>query len=128
MSRNAAENFHEHTTNLPFELTPIAGRDGFEVVARNISLLGGFGVAKQKEGGFDMVVRLGHAPFGSDKDRETNRCQDVARLADILEQAAWPVGTFLVLYDKEEVDKKLPNWWLTEIFFKMVYVGDSQLT
>lgn len=124
----AAEYFLEHKTSEPFEKSPISKRDGFEVVAREIVLTGGFGVHGDKEGQFMMVLRLGHSPFGIDKDREGTRVDDITRLADILEQAAWPSGVFTVLFEKEESDKRAANWWITEMFFKVVYAGTLQLT
>lgn len=123
-SRDDSENFIWHESNLPFEKAPVAGRDGYEVVMRSFKALYGFTGQGQKEAEFRMVVRLGHAPHGTDSNREAWRMEDIERIIDLFEAHAWPAGTQVVLSDGDEVNKTDPNWWLTEIFFKVVYIGD----
>lgn len=125
-SRDGAQFFLEHKSNQPFETSPKSKRDGFEIVERDFQLTSAFGVAGEKEAEFDMVTRLGHAPFGTDDEREEFRVQDVTRIADIFESFAWPTGTSIVLFHRAETDKKNPNWWITEMFFKVVYTGAIQ--
>ena len=49
--------------------------------------------------------------------------EDRARIVDVLEFHTYPTGTMAVFYEKETVDKELANFWLTEIFFRVVYRG-----
>lgn len=120
-TRDASVNFKEHVTNMPFVASPIAGADGFEVVSEDPRLTGGFGVFMEEEEQFKMVVRLGHAPYAVDKDRENYRERDRKRVADILEAFAWPEGTHLVLYENCIIDKTQANWWVTSLNFRVVY-------
>lgn len=122
-SRNALEMFLEHTTGVPFETSPISKRDGFEVVGRDFDILSGFGRAGESEKEFYMVVRLGHAPFSSDDTRESLVARDVHRLAEILEGHLWPVGLQAIWYDRFTIDRTRANWWLTEVWFRVVYTG-----
>ena len=115
--------FREHKTNEPFDAAPIGGNNGFEVVVRNEKLTGGFGQYLQREYQFDMVVRLGLLPGGTEPTRETNRTEDLEVVVDKLEWTAWPVGTHLVILEKVETDKTNPNWWIAELTFKVVCVG-----
>lgn len=122
-TRDATAHFIEHTTNHPLEKAAVSKSDGYEVVARDEITEQGFGEAETKEESFKMVVRLGHWPQGTDKERESNRAQDRAKLVDILERHTYPVGTMVVLYEKESVDKEKANFWITEIFFHVLYRG-----
>lgn len=125
-SRDNTEFFLEHKTSNPFEKSPISKRDGFEIVAQDVVLLSGFGLTGQKEGQFSMVVKVGHAPFGTDDTRENYRMQDITRVADIFESFAWPAGIQACWYEREEVNKDQANWWVTKMFFRLVYMGDIE--
>lgn len=120
-TRDAAVNFKEHVTNVPFITAPIAGADGFEVTHENARATGGFGVYQEEEEEFRLIVKLGHAPFATDKDRENYVARDRKRVADLLEHHTWPEGTHVVLYENSVTDKSQANWWVTSIFFKVVY-------
>lgn len=122
-SRDVAVSYLEHKTNQPFDAAPIAARDGFEVVSREPILTSAWGLTGEKEGQFKMVVRLGHAAFNTDKERENLVAEDVERISDLLESFAFPLGTQIVLFEKAVTDKTKANWWLTEMFFSVVYVG-----
>lgn len=126
VSRSVSDLFLEHKTSQPFEKSPISKRDGFEIVAQDIVLLSGFGVTGQKEGQFTMTVKLGHAPFGTDDERENYRMLDITRISDIFEAYAWPDGIQACWYEREEVNKDQANWWVTKLFFRFVYTGDIE--
>jgi hypothetical protein len=123
-TRAANEFFLEHDGNTRFEDDPKSKRDGFEIVEREYTQGQGFGFTGQAERQFYMVVRLGHAPVGKARTREANRMADVERIVDVFEHQPWPTGTLLVLYERSEVNKDKANWWITEVLFKVVYVGD----
>lgn len=108
---------------VPFEQHPASKRDGFEVVMREYRQTAGFGVLGEKESAFYMVVRLGHAPFGTTWSRELYRTADVERVVDVLEAYAWDAGVMSVLFERDEVDKRRANWWITELWFKVVFTG-----
>lgn len=122
-SRSSSEHFLEHKTAQPFEKSPISKRDGFECVSQDEILIQGFGIDGDKEGQFTLLVKLGHAPFGTDDERENYRAQDVARIADLFERHVWPVGTSAVWYERSEAVKETANWWITRLYFRIVYTG-----
>lgn len=115
--------FKPHETNVPFEKAPIAEANGFEVVAREEKQTSGFGQFMAREYQFMCVVKLGHAPIGIDSKREDNRCEDQELVIDQLEWLDWPAGLMLFVHDKTEVNKQDPNWWITELWFKTVFIG-----
>ena len=123
ISRSASATFKEHLTNTPFETSPLAGIDGFELVARNEEQTQGFGITGAREWQAEMVLKLGHAPYEADDAREEWRVEDMERLADILEAHTWPTGTMLVLQRSVSVNKTDPNWWITELVFFVVWLG-----
>lgn len=122
-SREPTEYFLEHTTNQPFEKSPLSKRDGFEVVSRNEEQTQGFGLTGAREWQAEMVVKVGSAPFSVDKTRQNWLAEDIERITDLLESHTWPTGTMLVLFQGLETDRNDPNWWITNINFKVVWVG-----
>lgn len=122
-ARSGAALFKEHVTNLPFETTPVAGADGFEIIEVEDTLTQGFGQDQVKEGQFFMLLKLGHAPWSIDKERDNLVADDVENLADKLERFVWPVGTMAVWYEGRTTDKSLSNWWITTMRFRIVYRG-----
>lgn len=121
-----ASTFLEHTTNQPFDKSPIRGRNGFEVVARKPEITEVFGVAFFKEARFTMVVRVGHAPFSDDGARENFTADDINHIADRLEDpSVWgPTGIQQCFFDGAgDTDKRDPNWWITELFFRIIYLS-----
>lgn len=121
-SRDASRLFLEHTTNTPFEDSPVAGADGFEVVEDRPILTQGFGTGA-KEGQFHMVVKVGHSPFTTDKLRERDVANDIERLADLLEFHTWPTGTMAVFFEEAATDKQRANWWISTLKFRVLYTG-----
>jgi len=119
-NRDAASLFIEHKTNQPFDTAPVGKVEAFEIINTRKTLLHAFGTTGIKEEQFYMVVRLGHGPFGKDYQRETYVSRDVDRIADIFEAYAFPVGTLGVWYEDAITNKGNPNWWVTELFFRVV--------
>lgn len=122
-TRDATLLFKEHVTSIPFEDSPISMNDGFEIVARDELSSQGFGQSQTKEEEFRLVVRLGHAPASTDKQREEWRAHDRERIVDIFENHAWPSGTMAVFYERSVCNKERANWWLTEIVFRVMFRG-----
>lgn len=122
-SRDAAANFKEHKTNQAFKKSPMSGADGFEVTGKETTLTNAFGVFSEKETQLKMLVTLGHAPYGTDEERENFRQRDIARVSDLLEAFAFPAGTSVVLFETESCDKNNDNWWVSELVFKVVFTG-----
>lgn len=121
-TRDATVNFLEHTTNQPFDDTPASEADGFEVVERKYHITQGFGIYKSKEWEAHLFLRIGHFPAGTDRVRDDYLAGDIQRLSDILESATWPNGTSAVWYEGSETNKKNPNWWLSELDFRVMGV------
>ena len=118
------ELFVLHGTNQPFEKSPIAKRNGFEIVSRRPEILQSFGLSFAKEYQFEMVVRIGHAPFSTDGNREGFTADDINRIADILEEGSWaPGGVQQIWYTGSTLDKGEPNWWITEMTFRIVFLS-----
>lgn len=122
-SRSSSEQFLEHKTGQPFAKSPISKRDGFEVTFDNYKLTSAFGITGDKEGEFFLHVWLGHAPFGTDDVRENYRAQDTSRLADVLEAHGFPTGVQAVWYEGETVNKENPDWWITDLKFRISFTG-----
>lgn len=116
--------FKEHVTSEPFETTPVAGANGFDVTFGDRVQTAGFGVLGWREWTVTMRVRLGHGPFGTEREREDIVSEDVERVVDILEGHAWPEGTMLVLHVDTDTSKLSASWWVTTLFFRVVYVGE----
>lgn len=122
-SRDAAVMFLEHTSNLPFEDSPAAGADGFEVVAENMEQTAGMGVYGSREWSGSLVVKLGHSPFTTDDEREEFLSDDLERITDLLEAHTWPTDVMLVLFQSVTTEKGNANWWVSRLVFRLVYVG-----
>lgn len=124
-TRDPTTTFKEHLTNTPFEDSPIAGADAFEIVSRNEGQAQGFGISGAREWELDMVVKLGHAPYETDDVREEWRVEDMERVVDLFESHTWPTGTMLVLHraDSDAVSKANPNWWISKLVFQVVLLG-----
>lgn len=120
-SRDASSFFIEHKTNQPFEKTPISKRDGFEIVAINKRLTTAFGTTGIKEEEIHLIVKLGHAPFAKDYEREENMSRDIDRISDVFEGYAWPSGVEAVWFDNAVIDKTEPSWWVTQIIFRVLF-------
>lgn len=128
VSRDATEFFLPHQTNQPFEHSPISKRDGFEIIAQEEILTHGFGTAGDKEGQFILLVKVGHAPFGSDDERENYRARDVARVGDLFEAyGSWPAGLMGIWFERVEVNKDLPNWWISKMNFRVMYAAPIEV-
>lgn len=127
-SRDVAALFLEHTSNMPFEDSPVAGADGFEVVSEAMTQTSGAGLYGVREWSGRLVIKLGHSPYDTDDNREENRSDDLERVVDILEAHAWPDGTQLVLFESEAVEKGNASWWVTRLVFKLVYIGELRLS
>jgi hypothetical protein len=127
-ARDAAALFLPHKTNQPFEKSPISKRDGFEVTMKEPTLTDGFGIYGQKEGEFMMVVKLGHAPFGTDEERMNFVADDIEKVSDIFEANPWDTGTQAVWFDSAETNRQDPNWWITEMHFRISYTGPLALS
>ncbi len=84
-----------------------------------------FGVTGVKEETRRMVVKLGHAPFTTDKTREENMSRDIDRIVDVLEGFAWPTGVEAVFYEDESAVTNKDNamWWTTEMSFKVLFLS-----
>jgi hypothetical protein len=123
-SRDAAKTFVAHDTNIAFEQAP-AGIEKFEIEGKEHTPVAGFGVTGQKEARFNMVVKIGVAPYARDDVRENNTLNDIERVTDILEgQAWWPALMQMCLHNKTEVNKDAANWWILTLTFAVTYHGD----
>lgn len=121
-TRDSSLYFIAHVTNQPFNKAPISKREGFEIVARESTHIGGFGIHNEKEGQFLMVLKVGTPPFSTDATRENLVQSDASRLSDSLEAIEWyPSGLQSVFFESQETDKSEPNWWVTELRFRVVY-------
>ncbi len=121
LSRDASKTWKEHTTNTPFAKSPLSTGDGFELVPIDDTFTQGFGVEQIEEGQFFMMLRLGHGPYSIDKERDNLVADDVKRLGDRLEAFTWPVGVMAVWYEGRTTNKENPNWWVTEMRFRVMY-------
>lgn len=130
-SRNAALFFQEHTTNLPFEKSPVSMTDGFEIVDEEHKLTQRFGITGSKRGTFMMRIKLGHADVAPDKTRQEYVARDVARLADLIEAYTYPTiaapdAIDAVFFESAVTNKNQPNWWITTLTFMVNYVGPTE--
>lgn len=121
IARDGATLWKEHKTNQPFDEAPISKTEGFEVIAREYTPGQPFGRTGTALNQFLLVLRLGHAPAGIDSTREGNLWSDIETLGDLLEGHAWPAGVEAVFYAGVTVSKANPNWWMTEMVYRVHY-------
>lgn len=127
-SRDPSQTFREHTTNHPFDGSALRGADGFDVTTRNELQQQGFGLTAVREWEASMVVRLAHAPFNTEPVRQDWLTEDVERVVDLLESHVWPSGTMLVLHTGTSSSRNEANVWVTELVFRVVWVGRVRST
>lgn len=123
LARTATEKWIPYDASLPFRQAPASKREHFQVTAVRSQINHAYGHNNIKEQEFQIVIELGHAPFGKDNARGDWIAGDANKIVDTLEAQDWflpgMMGVFYVP-QSANTDKTNPNWWITELTFRCI--------